>query len=63
MIAERFLLAMRNALQLGAYDEDWMSLPGVPPAPDGPPPFISVRTLTDLTTAFGARWQPWRGQP
>jgi prepilin-type N-terminal cleavage/methylation domain-containing protein len=52
MVAERFLLAMRNALQLGAYDEDWMSLPGVPPASDGPLPFVSVGTLTKLTTAL-----------
>jgi type II secretory pathway pseudopilin PulG len=51
-IAERFLLAMRSALQLGANDEDWMGLPGLPPAPDGPLTFVGVATLTELTTTF-----------
>jgi prepilin-type N-terminal cleavage/methylation domain-containing protein len=51
-IAERFLLGMRTALRLGAYDEDWLNLPGLPPASDGPLPFVSLDTLETLTMAF-----------
>lgn len=51
-IMERFLADTKTALQLGAYDEDWMNLPGLLPAVQRPPTLVSLETLAGLTTAF-----------
>jgi prepilin-type N-terminal cleavage/methylation domain-containing protein/prepilin-type processing-associated H-X9-DG protein len=51
-IVGRFFTSMETALQLGAHDEDWQSLPGFVPAVQSPPTFIGPTTLAQLTADF-----------